>query len=103
MLSLLALAAAALLLFVGDGRLPPCGRAATCEPALNVAGFVGGSIVGVVLFGLFMVADNTRRATKRYRDLWFKPRKTVAWITVGAWALGMLHMYGLALHLTRLI
>ena len=92
-----------LLFGVGDGWLPPCERAATCEPALNAAGFLSGSVVGVVLFGLFMTADNTRRATKRYRDLWFRPRKVIVWVTVLGWAFGMLHMYGFALHLTRLI
>lgn len=103
MLSLLALVLAVLLLFgVGDGGLPPCERAATCQPVFNLVGFLVGSFAGVIVFGLFIVSDNTRRAAGRYRDQWFKPRGTIVWITFLALGLGLLHWYGFALDFSRL-
>ena len=105
MSAVLALLVAGVLMFgVGDGGLPPCERAATCQPVSNLAGFLVGSIAGVVVFGLYIEQDNTRRAAGSYRDHWFKikPRSAVVWITLLAWALGLLHWYGFALHLSRL-
>lgn len=103
MLSLSALALALVLLFgVGDGGLPPCERAASCRPLFNFVGFLSGSVAGVVVFGLFIASDNSRRAAGRYRDPWYKPRSTVPWITILAGGLGLLHWYGFALDVSRM-
>ncbi|MCY4518460.1 MAG: hypothetical protein OXB99_14615 [Acidimicrobiaceae bacterium] len=93
---------AAALLFMG-GEFMPCGKAATCDPAVNLSGFVGGSLIGVASFGAFMADDKAYRATKRYRDWPISPRRLIPWIAGLAWALGIWHMFGFALHLTRLL
>ena len=90
-------------LLVAGGEFVPCGKASSCEPVENVAGFVGGSLLGVVSFGAFMAVDKRRRATKRYRDWLVSPRGLIPWIAALAWALGILHVFGVALHLTRLL
>ena len=95
------LAAAALLLL--GGEFVPCSEAASCEPAANAAGFIGGSLLGMVSIGGFMAHDNRRRATKRYRDWRISPRGLIPWIAGLGWALGIWHMFGLALYLTRLL
>ena len=100
--TLLMLLVAAALLYTG-GDFVPCLKAASCEPAENVAGFVGGSLIGVVSFGAYMAKDNRQRATKRYRDWLVSPRGLIPWIAALAWVLGILHMLGVALHLTRLL
>ena len=92
---------AALLLWTGE--IIPCSNAASCEPKVSAAGFVGGSLLGVVFFGLFMALDNRRRATKRYRDWRPSPRGLIPWTTALGWALGIVHAFGLALYLTRLL
>lgn len=83
---------AAALLFMG-GEFMPCGKAATCEPAANLSGFVGGSLIGVASFGAFMADDRTHGVTRRL----------IPWIAGLAWALGIWHVFGFALHLTRLL
>lgn len=93
---------AAALLYLG-GEPVPCRRAATCEPVSSAAGFAGGSLLGIVSFGAFMALDNRRRASRRYRDWRISPRRLIPSISVAAWALGMVHMFGFALHLTRLL
>ena len=100
--SLLMLLVAAALLYAG-GEFVPCWQAASCEPVANLAGFVGGSLIGVVLFGAFMADDKRHRATKRYRDWRISPRRLIPWIAGLAWLLGIWHMFGFALHLTRLL
>ena len=100
--TLLMLLLAAALLYVG-GEVAPCWKAASCEPEANVAGFVGGSLIGVASFSAFMADDKRRRATKRYRDWWISPRKIIPWIAGLGWALGIWHVFGFALHLTRLL
>jgi len=92
---------AGLLLYLG-GELVPCRRATTCEPVANAAGFLGGSLVGVISLGVFMALDNRRKALKsgRYSD-W--PRWLMPWISGTAWLLGMIHIYGFALYLSRLL
>ena len=100
--SLVMLLVAGALMWLG-GELVPCQRATTCEPVANAAGFVSGSLLGIVWFGAFMALDNRRRASKRYRDWRISPRRLIPLISVAAWALGMVHMFGFALHLTRLL
>ena len=100
--SLVMLLVAGALMWLG-GELVPCRRATTCEPVANAAGFVGGSLLGIVWFGAFMALDNRRRASKRYRDWRISPRRLIPLISVAAWALGIVHMFGFALHLTRLL
>lgn len=93
---------AAALLPLG-GEFVPCSEAASCEPVANAVGFVGGSLLGMVSISGFMAHDNRRRATKPYRDWPISPRRIVPWVAALAWALGMVHVFGLALHLTRLL
>ncbi|MCY4068982.1 MAG: hypothetical protein OXE79_07755 [Acidimicrobiaceae bacterium] len=102
--ALVMLLASAVLLYSG-GEIVPCRRAATCEPAANVLGFFAGSLVGVISLGAFVALDNRRKAStsRRYRSWRISPRGLIIWIVSAAWILGMLHMFGFALHLTRLL
>ena len=91
--SLLMLLLVAALMFLGDAVVGP--------PALNLVGFLAGSVVGVVLLGWFSVVDNRRRATKRYRDWLVPSRLAVRAVALPAWALGILHAFFWALDITR--
>ena len=100
--SLVMLLMAGALLYLG-GELVPCRRATTCEPVVNAVGFAGGSLLGIVSFGAFMALDNRRRASKGFRDWRLSPRRLAPVISIAAWMLGMVHIFGFALHLTRLL
>ncbi len=84
------------------GEWVPCRRAAACEPVYNAAGFLGGALVGFVPLGWFIALDNRRRALKLGNSIsWL--RKWMTGISIGACLLGLWHMFGFALYLSRLL
>lgn len=68
----------------------------------NTVGFLTGSVLGLVLFGAFLIQDNERRSTMRYSDWsYISPRVVAPYITLTTWALGVFHMFFWAKDLTR--
>ena len=75
--------------------------AAVAGPTANLVGFLVGSVLGTANLAVFLAVDNKRRATHRYGDWNFSPRKAVPWIALASWAIGVWNVYFLALELTR--
>jgi len=68
----------------------------------NAAGFLAGALLGPVMLGWFLAADNARRAAGRYRDWRLLPACRLAWAVCAlGWLCGGFHVYFLAQELTR--
>lgn len=69
--------------------------------AANLLGFLTGSVLGTANLAVFLVIDNKRRATRRYSDWTFSPRKVVPYLALIAWTIGTWNVFFWALDLTR--
>jgi hypothetical protein len=69
--------------------------------AANLLGFLTGSVLGTANLAVFLVIDNKRRATRRYSDWTFSPRKVVPYLALIAWTIGAWNVFFWALDLTR--